>query len=191
MIFEETKLKGAFIIKPERLEDERGFFARSLCLKEYAAHGLFPFIVQCNISYNKKKGTFRGMHFQAPPCEEVKIVSCTQGGVLNFVVDLRRESPTYRQCITAELNADNRYQLYIPRLFAHGFLTLTSDSQVFYQTTEFYNAKAARGFRWDDPAFEIRLPFPAEAIAEKDKNFPLFEYPEILLPAFAQAQTHK
>lgn len=182
MIFEETKLKGAFIIKPERLEDERGFFARSFCLKEYADHGLYPFIVQCNLSYNKKRGTFRGMHFQAPPYEEDKIISCVQGGVLDYIVDLRRESPTFKQWTTVELTAESRLQLYVPKSFAHGFLTLTSESQVFYQMTEFYNPQAARGFRWDDPAFDLQLPFTLEAIAEKDKSFPPFEYPDILLP---------
>jgi len=183
MIFEETKLKGAYIIRPERLEDERGFFARSFCLKEYADHGLFPFIVQCNLSFNKKKGTFRGMHFQAPPYEEDKIVSCNQGSILDIIVDLRRESPTFKQWISVELSAQNRAQVYIPKSFAHGFITLTPDSQVFYQMTEFYNPQSARGFRWDDPAFDLILPFPVEAIADKDKNFPPFEYPDILLPA--------
>lgn len=191
MIFEETKLKGAFIIRPERLEDERGFFARSFCLKEYAEHGLFPLFVQCNLSYNKKRGTFRGMHFQAPPYEEGKVVSCTQGGILDYIVDLRRESPTYKQWIKVELTAENRLQLYIPKSFAHGFLTLTPESQVFYQMTEFYNPQSARGFRWDDPAFDIRLPFAVEAIAEKDRNFSPFEYPDILLPATSQAGTGK
>lgn len=186
MIFEETKLKGSYIISPERLEDERGFFARSFCMKEYAAHGLVPFIVQCNLSFNKKRGTFRGMHYQAAPYEEDKIVSCIQGSILDYIVDLRRESPTYRQWISVELSAENRKQLYVPRSFAHGFLTLTPDAQVYYQMTEFYNTQSARGFRWDDPAFDIHLPFPVEAIADKDKNFPAFEYPDIVLPTLRQ-----
>ncbi|MBL6448106.1 dTDP-4-dehydrorhamnose 3,5-epimerase [Fulvivirga sp. 29W222] len=180
MIFEETKLRGAYVIKPERLEDERGFFARSFCLKEFAEHGLSPFVVQCNISYNKKKGTFRGMHFQAPPFEEDKIVCCTQGSILDYVVDLRLGSPTFKQWVAVELSAENRNILYIPKTFAHGFITLTNDTQVFYQMTQFYNAESARGFRWDDPAFDIQLPIPVESIAEKDRSFPPFEYPSIL-----------
>lgn len=180
MIFEETKLKGSFIIKPERLEDERGFFARSFCLKEFAEHSLYPLIVQCNISYNKKKGTFRGMHFQAPPFEEDKIITCTQGAVLDYIVDLRAGSPTFKQWVAVELSADNRHIFYVPKLFAHGFITLLPETQVFYQMTQYYNPESARGFRWDDPAFDIHLPFPVEAIAEKDASFPPFEYPAIL-----------
>lgn len=188
MIFEETKLRGAFVITPERLEDERGFFARSFCIKEYADHGLFPIIVQCNLSFNKRRGTFRGMHFQAPPYEEDKIVSCVQGSVLDYIVDLRRESPTFRQWISVELSAENRKQLYIPRSFAHGFLTLTENSQVFYQMTEFYHPQAARGFRWDDPSFDIHVPLPIEAIAAKDKSFPPFGHTPIDISAIGQSQ---
>lgn len=175
MIFEETKLKGAYIIRPERLEDERGFFARSYCLKEFAQYDLFPQIVQCNISYNKKKGTFRGMHYQAPPFEEDKIVSCSQGSILDFAVDLRPESETFKQWVSVELTAENRYMFYIPKFFAHGFITLTPESQVYYQMSQFYHPEASRGFRWDDPAFDIKLPFQVEAIADKDKHYPPFE----------------
>ncbi len=184
MIFQETKLKGAFVISPEKLEDERGFFARSFCVKEFAEHGLHPFIVQCNISYNKKKGTFRGMHFQAPPFEEDKIISCTHGAIMDYIVDLRIGSSTFKQWIAVELSAENRTMLYVPKMFAHGFVTLTPHAQVLYQMTQFYYPESARGFRWDDPAFNIHLPIPVEAIADKDKNFPPFEYPGILYQSF-------
>lgn len=181
MLFEETKLKGAFVITPEKLEDDRGFFfARSFCLREMAAHGLYPHIVQCNISYNKRKGTFRGMHFQAPPFEEDKLVSCSHGSILDYIVDLRPGSSTFKQWTAVELSADNRSSLYIPKSFAHGFLTLTTETQVFYQMTQFYNAESSRGFRWNDPAFDIHLPFAVNAIAEKDKSYPAFDYPSIL-----------
>src|SRR5687767_6701485 len=120
MIFTETKLKGAFIIKPKKNEDERGFFARTFCQKEFEDHGLNGYIAQCNISYNKKKGTFRGMHFQVPPFEEDKIVSCLQGSFMDYIVDLRADSPTFKQWISVELTAENRYSLYVPKSLAHG-----------------------------------------------------------------------
>lgn len=185
MIFIETKLKGAFVISPERLEDERGFFARSFCLKEFAEHGLYPTIVQCNISYNKKKGTFRGMHFQVAPYEEDKIISCTKGSILDFIVDLRQGSATFKQWIAVELSAENRNILYAPKSFAHGFITLEPDTQVFYQMTQFYHPESARGFRFDDPAINLHLPFPVEAIAEKDKSFSAFDFPSIMFPSFS------
>lgn len=191
MIFNETKLKGAFVITPERLEDERGFFARSFCLTEFSRHGLYPTIVQCNLSYNKKKGTFRGMHFQVAPYEEDKIVSCTQGSILDFIVDLRPGSPTFKQWIAVELSAENRNILYVPKSFANGFITLSDHTQVQYQMTQFYHAESARGFRWDDPAFDIHIPFAVEAIAEKDKSFPPFSYPSILYPTTRQKKSYE
>jgi dTDP-4-dehydrorhamnose 3,5-epimerase len=172
MIFEETKLKGAFLIKPEKQEDERGFFSRSFCRNEFTEHGLNTDIVQCSVSYNKKKGTFRGMHFQMAPYEEDKMVTCTHGAILDFIVDMRAESPTFKQKLAVELSARNGYILYIPKTFAHGFFTLEDHSQLFYQMTQFHRPEYARGFRFDDPAIKIHLPFAITSIAEKDKNFP-------------------
>lgn len=172
MIFEETKLKGAFLIKPEKKEDERGFFARAFCQQEFMDHGLNADIVQCDNSYNKKKGTFRGMHFQVAPYEEDKIVSCTLGALLDFIVDLRPASSTFKQVINVELSQQNGYLLYVPKSFAHGFFTLLDSTQVFYQMTQYYHPECARGFRYDDPAFDIHPPFGITAIAERDKKYP-------------------
>ena len=158
MRFTETRLKGAFIIEPERLEDERGFFARTFCQKEFGAHGLNSKIVQCNVSYNKHKGTLRGMHYQAPPMAEAKLVSCTRGAIYDVIIDLQPESPTYCQWFAEELNAENSKMIYIPEGFAHGFQTLEDETEVFYQMSEFYSPEHARGVRWDDPAFGIKWP---------------------------------
>lgn len=171
MTFTETKLQGAFIIKPEKKEDERGFFARTFCQKEFEAHGLNGCVAQCNISYNKRKGTFRGMHFQMPPFAEDKIVSCVRGTFLDYIVDLREDSRTFKQWIAVELSDENNYALYIPKCFAHGFFTLTDDVLVHYQMSEFYQPDHARGFRFDDPAFNIELPFPVTTMAERDRQF--------------------
>jgi dTDP-4-dehydrorhamnose 3,5-epimerase len=176
MLFAETELKGAYIIKPQRTEDERGFFARTFCKKEFAEHGLNALIAQCNISYNRKKGTFRGMHFQAPPFEEEKIVSCVQGALLDYIVDLRTDSPTFKHWIEVELSAENGHSLYIPKSFAHGFLTLANDTCVSYQMTQFYSPDHARGFRFDDPAFNIQFPFEIVTLSVRDRNYPDF-YP--------------
>ena len=179
MIFVETKLKGAFIIKPQKNEDERGAFSRTFCKKEFAEYGLNAAVVQCNISENRRRGTFRGMHFQAPPFEEEKIVSCIQGELIDYIIDLRVDSPTFKNWIRVELTAKNGYMLYVPKTFAHGFLTLQDDTRVFYQMTEYYHPEFAFGFRYDDPAFDIRLPFEITTISEKDRS-----YPELyLLPA--------
>jgi dTDP-4-dehydrorhamnose 3,5-epimerase len=172
MIFEETKLKGAFIIKPEKKEDDRGFFARSFCQKEFRDHGLTADIVQCDISFNKRKGTFRGMHFQVAPFEEDKIVSCTLGALLDFIVDLRPASPTYMQSQRIELSQENGHLLYVPKSFAHGFFTLRDSTQVFYQMTQYYHPECARGFRYDDPAVNFQFPFEIASIAERDRKYP-------------------
>lgn len=171
MTFTETKLKGAFIIKREENEDERGFFARTFCRKEFEAHGLSTSVAQCNISFNKKKGTFRGMHFQIHPYEEEKIVSCVQGALLDYIVDLREDSATFKQWVAIELSAENGCAMYIPKSFAHGFLTLRDETMVHYQMSEFYEPACARGFRVDDPAFNIQLPFPIGTVAERDMKF--------------------
>lgn len=174
MIFIETKLKGAFIIEPEPLEDERGFFARSFCQKEFKEHGLNPCIVQCNISYNKKKGTLRGMHYQVAPHEEAKLVSCIRGAIYDIIIDLRPNSPTFKQWIAVELTADNRRMLYIPEGFAHGFQTLEDNTEVFYQMFEFYHPEASRGVRWNDSAFRIVWPNDIIVISDKDREYPDF-----------------
>ncbi len=184
MKFTETKLKGAFIIEPERLEDERGFFARTWCQREFREHGLNPALVQCNISYNIKKGTLRGMHYQAAPYEEAKLVRCTSGSIYDVIIDLRPDSPTYCQWVAVELTAHssahssqltiNHKMLYIPEGFAHGFLTLVDNTEVFYQMSEFYMPEYARGVRWNDPAFGIQWPIDISIISEKDRQFPDF-----------------
>jgi dTDP-4-dehydrorhamnose 3,5-epimerase len=172
MIFVETKLHGAFLIKPERHEDERGFFARTFCRNEFEKHGLNPLVVQCSVSYNHNRGTFRGMHFQAPPFQEEKLVTCIQGAILDYIVDLRPESPTFKQYVKVELSDDNGFALYVPKSFAHGFLTLRDNTLVSYQMSEYHHKEAALGFRWDDPAFDIRLPFQVTTQAERDRNYP-------------------
>ena len=175
MIFRETKLKGAFIIEPERLEDERGFFARTFCQEEFEAHGLNPAVVQCNISFNKKRGTLRGMHYQVVPHEEAKLVRCTRGAIYDVIIDLRPESPTLKQWVGVELTADNRRMLYIPEGFAHGFQTLEDDTEVFYQMSEFYHLECARGVRWDDRVFGIEWPLAEVIISAKDRGYSNFE----------------
>jgi dTDP-4-dehydrorhamnose 3,5-epimerase len=174
MIFKETSLKGAFIIELEGLKDERGFFARSWCQKEFEAHGLNPHLVQCNVSFNKKRGTLRGMHFQVAPYEEAKLVRCTMGAIYDVIIDLRTDSPSFKKHIGFILNPGNRTMLYIPEGFAHGFLTLEDDTEVFYQMSEFYDPGSARGVRWNDPAFGIQWPSEVKIISERDQTYPDF-----------------
>ena len=171
MIFTETKLKGAYIIDIEPIEDKRGFFARSWCRKEFTERGLNPNLVQCNISYNKRKGTLRGMHYQAAPHQEVKVVRCTKGSIYDVIVDLRQDSSTCRQWVGVELSAENRRMLYVPEGFAHGFLTLEDKTEVFYQMSEFYFPECAGGIPWDDPAIGIVWPEKNPIISEKDMAF--------------------
>jgi dTDP-4-dehydrorhamnose 3,5-epimerase len=172
--FRETTLKGAFTIDLDRVTDERGFFARSWCVKEFEAHGLETKLVQCNVSFNKLRGTLRGMHYQVAPAAEVKVVRCTQGAIHDVIADLRPESPTYKQTFSVLLSADNRRMLYVPQCFAHGFLTLTDDAEVFYQMSEYYVPECARGFRWDDANFGISWPDQIRVISEKDRGYPGF-----------------
>ena len=174
MIFAETPLKGAFLIEPERREDARGYFARTWCQEEFEAHGLSPRVVQCNISYNKKKGTLRGMHYQVAPFKEAKLVRCTGGAIYDVIIDLRSNSPTFKRHFAAVLTAGDRRMLYIPEDFAHGFQTLEDDTEVFYQMSEFYTPECARGVRWDDPAFAISWPQAERTISERDRNYPDF-----------------
>ncbi len=174
MIFTETKLKGAFIIEPERIEDERGFFARTFCQKELEAHGLNPQLVQCNISSNNKRGTLRGMHYQVAPYEEAKLVSCIRGAIYDVIIDLRSNSPTHCQWFAVELSAENYKMLYVPEGFPHGFQTLEDNTEVFYQMSEFYHPECSRGVRWDDPTFGIKWPPERERlILLKDQDHPL------------------
>jgi len=175
MKFVETELKGAFIVGPELLEDERGFFARTWCRKEFEQHGLNPNMVQCNISFNRKKGTLRGMHYQASPFEEAKLVRCTMGVIYDIIIDLRPDSKTFIDWIAVELSAENRKMIYIPEGFAHGFQTLENDTEVFYQMSEFYVPEYARGVRWNDPKFKIEWPGDIRIISAKDKNFDDFD----------------
>jgi dTDP-4-dehydrorhamnose 3,5-epimerase len=171
MIFTETRLKGVYFIEPELLTDERGFFARSFCKEEFQKYGLETDIVQCNISFNKRKGTLRGMHYQIPPHEEAKIVSCTKGSIYDVVVDLRKDSLTYSRYVATELSEKNFKMMYIPRGCAHGFQTMEDEVIVYYQMTGLFHPECARGIRWDDPAIGIVWPGPPGIISEKDQRY--------------------
>jgi dTDP-4-dehydrorhamnose 3,5-epimerase len=171
VILTETRLKGAFLIEPERRQDERGFFARTWCRQEFAAIGLEPQWVQCNISFSERRGTLRGMHYQAAPFAEAKLVRCTMGAIYDVIIDLRHDSPTFRQWLAVELTADNRLMLFIPEGLAHGFQTLTHGTEVFYQMSQVYAPDHAHGVRWDDPAFEVSWPAAQRVISERDRSF--------------------
>ncbi|MGD8457103.1 MAG: dTDP-4-dehydrorhamnose 3,5-epimerase [Anaerolineales bacterium] len=175
MKFTETPLSGAFIIDPDLLEDERGFFARVYCEEEFHQHGLIPQVVQSSISFNPTSGTLRGMHYQAQPDAEIKLVRCTRGAIYDVIVDLRRDSPTYKDWFAVELNEDNARQLYIPEDFAHGFVSLKDDTEVLYQISTHYHPPSARGFRYNDPGFDIDWPFPIKVISDKDNIWPDFQ----------------
>lgn len=174
MIFEETILAGAYIVDVEPRYDNRGFFARTWCQREFEEHGLNPRLVQCSISFNVKKGTLRGMHYQEPPFEEAKLVRCTKGRICDVIVDLRPDSPTFREHVAVVLSAENGKMLYVPEKFAHGFITLEDNTEVFYQMSEFYSPERARGFRWNDPFFGIQLPLEVAVISERDRDYPDF-----------------
>ena len=171
MIFLETPLQGAYVIELEKLEDERGFFARSWCVREFATKGLDPHLVQCNVSFNKRKGTLRGLHYQIPPHAEVKLVRCTKGSLFDVIVDLRKDSPTFLKWVGVELTASNHRMLYIPKLFAHGFQTLEDDTEIFYQMSEFYEPAASKGLRWNDPRLGINWPDDCGAMSQKDQAY--------------------
>tara|TARA_B100000959_G_C14861851_1_gene574599 strand:+ start:391 stop:921 length:531 start_codon:yes stop_codon:yes gene_type:complete len=174
VIFTQSALAGAYIIEPEPLKDDRGFFSRTFCVNEYTELGLNPHIVQCNISYNHIKGTVRGMHYQLAPHREVKVVRCTRGAIYDVIVDLRSDSTTYKQWVGVELTADNGKQLYVPTGFAHGYQTLEDSSEVSYQVSEFYSPQSEQGVRWNDPAFAITWPLKVHSISDKDMNHPEF-----------------
>ena len=172
MIFRETTLKCAFVIEIEKFEDKRGFFARAWCQKEVEANGLVSRVVQTNISFNKKRGTLRGMHYQVAPYEEIKLVRCTRGAIYDVIIDMRPDSPTFRKWTGEELTAENYTMLYVPERFAHGFLTLEDTTEVTYQVSQFYSLESERGFRYDDPVFQVEWPLPVEVISEKDIAWP-------------------
>lgn len=174
MKFIETPLAGAYVIDIEPISDERGFFARTWDRGESAARGLSAVVEQCSVSFNPKRGTLRGLHYQAAPHAEVKLIRCNRGAVYDVIVDLRRASGTFRQWFGIELTAANRRMLYIPKGMAHGFLTLSDDTEVYYQMSDPYVAPAARGVRWDDPAFGIDWPRRVEVISERDRRYPDF-----------------
>jgi dTDP-4-dehydrorhamnose 3,5-epimerase len=171
MRFTETALPGAFVVDVERHDDERGFFARSWCAQEFQDRRLNPCVVQCNVSWNRVKGTLRGMHYQVAPHAEVKLVRCTKGAVYDVIIDLRDTSPTFLQHVGFELSADHHRALYIPEGFAHGFLTLRDDSEVFYQMSAIYEPSAVRGVRWNDPAFGVSWPLPVSVISDRDRHY--------------------
>jgi dTDP-4-dehydrorhamnose 3,5-epimerase len=180
MIFTETRLRGAYIIELEQVRDPRGYFARSFCQREFAARGLNCQLAQCSLSFNKRRGTLRGMHYQEAPHSEAKLVTCTAGTVYDVIIDLRRESPTFGQWLSVELKgyasaaAETPKLLYIPEGFAHGYQTLADDTYLFYQMSEFYRPESARGVRWNDPAFGIEWPDIEPILSDKDRAFPDF-----------------
>ena len=175
MIFHETKLPGVFEIEIDPHPDERGFFARTWCQNEFDAHGLKSALAQCSLSFNNRKGTLRGLHFQQHPYGETKLVRCTRGAIYDVVVDLRPSSPRFKDWYAATLTAANHKALYIPQGCAHGLLTLEDDTEVFYQMSEFYHAESARGVRWNDPAFGVTWPGTVGVISERDRTYPDFE----------------
>jgi dTDP-4-dehydrorhamnose 3,5-epimerase len=175
MTFCQTKLFEVIEIHLEPRLDERGLFARTWCQKEFEGHGLNPKLAQCSVSFNARKGTLRGLHYQAMPYPEAKLVRCTRGAIYDVVVDLRPESPTVKDWIGVVLTSTDRNMLYVPEGCAHGFLTLEDNTEVFYQMSEFYHSELARGLRWDDPAFQIVWPTEVEVISERDRTYPNFQ----------------
>lgn len=175
MVFLGTKLPGVFEIRIEPRHDERGFFARTWCKQEFESQGLNSKLVQCSMSFSRRKGTLRGLHYQIAPHEEVKLIHCSRGAIYDVVLDLRRESPTFKDWVAAMLTLEKRNMMYVPEGCAHGFLTLEDESEVTYQMSEFWNAESARGVRWNDPAFQIQWPAKVEVISERDRTYPDFK----------------
>lgn len=173
MIFNETKLRGAFVIELERRGDERGFFARAFCMHEFETHGLKPVIAQANLATNKSKGTLRGMHFQYPPAAETKLVRCTRGAIVDIIVDLRPESPTYLEHVAVDLNEENQRALYVPERFAHGYQTLVDNTHTSYQVGEFYAPQHEGGLKFDDPRLGLDWPLPVASMSPKDAQWKL------------------
>jgi dTDP-4-dehydrorhamnose 3,5-epimerase len=174
MIFQPAPIPGVYIIEPEPRGDSRGMFARTFCSTEMERHGLKHKFVQCNVSYNYRQGTLRGLHWQVAPASECKLIRCTSGAFYDVIIDMRPWSPSYLQHFGIELSAANRRMLYIPDLFAHGYQALADNTEAAYQVTEFYTPEAERGVRYDDPAFAIKWPLPVTEISEKDRSWPSF-----------------
>jgi dTDP-4-dehydrorhamnose 3,5-epimerase len=177
MIFTPTPLEGAFLIDPEFRSDHRGGFARTFCSAEFEKHGLNPLVVQTNMSFNPRKGTLRGLHYQTPPASEAKYVRCTKGAVFVTIIDLRAGSKTHLRHFGVELNARERRAIYVPEMFAHGYLTLLDETEVSYNTSAPYTPELERGIRYDDPLFDIRWPIAVESISDKDLSWPPFKKP--------------
>jgi dTDP-4-dehydrorhamnose 3,5-epimerase len=175
MIFTETPFKGAYLIDLEKRGDERGYFARAFCMREFADHGHVIQIVQANTSFSARKGTLRGMHYQLAPKAETKLVRCLRGALHDIILDLRPDSPTFGQSFGTELTADNRRMLCVPKGFGHGFITLVDNTEAFYLVDEFYAPEYERGVRWDDPRFAIRWPAEPTVISDKDRNYRDFD----------------
>ncbi|MCD4823610.1 MAG: dTDP-4-dehydrorhamnose 3,5-epimerase [Phycisphaerae bacterium] len=176
MIFTETKIPGAYLIEPERHEDNRGFFARAFCQNEFEQQGLCSRFVQSSISFNRKKGTLRGMHYQAAPHQEIKLIRCTRGAICDVIVDIRADSPQFRQWCAVDLTEGNCIMLYVPKGVAHGFVSLEDNTELFYQMSESYNPESSRGFRWDDPEVGIDWPaFPEYFLSDRDRTFPFLK----------------
>jgi dTDP-4-dehydrorhamnose 3,5-epimerase len=175
MLFKETTLNGAFVVEIEQRPDERGFFARTFCEREFAEHGLPTRFPQCNLSRNTQAGTLRGMHYQAAPLWEAKLVRCVSGAIWDVIIDLRADSATRFQSIGVELSAENARALFVPEGFAHGFVTLKDDSDVFYHMSEFFRPDGARGLRWNDRRFDIHWPTPPRVISDRDAGYPDFD----------------
>ena len=174
MIFTETELKGAYIIDIDKIVDDRGFFARTFCKQEFEKVGLDPNIAQANMSFNPKKGTLRGMHYQVAPYEETKLIKCVSGAIFDIIVDLREDSPTYLKWTGVELSDKNHRMFYVPRGFAHGFITLEDNTAIQYMVSQFYAPGAEKGIKWDDPKFNIQWPIDIAVISEKDNSHPYF-----------------
>ena len=181
MLFQPTKLDGAYLIAMQKLEDERGFFARSWCASEFAKQGLDSHLVQCNVSFNRHKGTLRGMHYQAAPCAETKLVRCTSGAIYDVIIDLRPTSPTYLQWTAITLSAENRLMLYVPKGFAHGSQTLADETEVFYQMSNVYAPAYARGLRWNDPLFRLEWPLAVTVLSTKDQQYADYQVEQPML----------
>lgn len=172
MEFTETEIKGAFVVRLKKIEDHRGYFARGWCQDEFAKHGLNPNVLQLNTGYSHRKGTLRGMHYQSAPHAEAKFIRCTRGAIYDVIIDLRPDSPTHGKWFGAELTADNGTMLYAPEGLAHGYQTLTDGAEMYYMTTAVFASGAAKGVRYNDPAFDIQWPLPVSVISEPDQKWP-------------------
>ena len=181
MIFKATKLRDAYVVDIQPFQDERGFFARTWCENEFTEQGLDPNLAQCSVSFNRRAGTVRGLHVQLPPYADSMLVRCTQGALYDVIIDLRTDSDSYMQWVGVELTAKNRRALYVPKGFAHGFMTMEDDTEAFYMISEFFAPDSARGIRWDDKRFDIQWPGPVNVISAKDLSYPDYDAAEFTL----------